>query len=109
VHWVVRVAALFVLALACSDPVAPRKTPPLFVVRVSADSNACAVEVALVALQGPGLAATRLVVALGATAEDTLQPGAAGLYWHETAVFIGQAQSIVRDTAMVPGGSSIRC
>ena len=108
-HRVVRVAALFVLAAACSDPAAPQKTPPQFVVRVSADSNACSVEVALVALQGAGLAATHLAVALGATVEDTLQPGTAGLYWHETTVFIGQAHSIVRDTTRVPGGSSVTC
>jgi hypothetical protein len=103
-------SGLLVLAGSCTDASAPpAPPPPQFVLRVSADSNPCLVEVSLVALYGPGIAATHVEVALGATAEDTLQPGPAGPYWHETRVFVGSAMRLMLDTAAVPGASLVRC
>jgi hypothetical protein len=103
-------AALLILAVACGESTAPPPPPPpQYVVHVRGDSNACVVEVALVALSGFGLAATRLVVDLGGAAADTLQPGSAGEYWHETTVTIGPTQTIARDTAAVPGASTVTC
>lgn len=103
-------AVLFVLLGSCGDPAAPAgPPPPQFVVRVSADSNACLVEVSLVALYGPGIAATHLTVPLGGAGADTLQPGPAGDYWHETRVLIGESMRVTLDTAVVPGSSTVRC